>query len=170
MNALVGAFLFANRLVCGALLAASCALVFANVVLRYGFGQSLAWAEEVSRYLVVWLSFLASGLALREGAHIAVETLPDALPAGAARVTRLAVVMLVAGFLGLLAWWGWGYAIFAWAQRSPVLRLSMGMVYLAIPVGAALMLVHLALVAPGFVRRARSEAEKVAAAELGGAV
>ena len=32
------AFLFANRFVCGALLAASCALVLANVVLRYGFG------------------------------------------------------------------------------------------------------------------------------------
>jgi TRAP-type C4-dicarboxylate transport system permease small subunit len=164
------AFLLVNRLVCGVLLATACGLVFANVVMRYGFGQSFAWAEEVSRYLVVWLAFLASGLTLRQGAHIAVETLPDALPGPAARLLRLLVVLLVGLFLVLLAWWGWDYAMFAWMQRSPVLRLSTGMVYLAVPVGCVLMLVHLALMAPGFVRRARSDADKVAAAELGGAL
>jgi TRAP-type C4-dicarboxylate transport system permease small subunit len=164
------AFLFVNRFVCGVLLAVSCTLVFANVVMRYGFGQSFAWAEEISRYLVVWLSFLASGLALREGAHIAVETLPDALPGPAARFVRLLVVLLVGLFLVLLAWWGWHYAMFAWMQRSPVLRLSAGMVYLAVPVGCVLMLVHLALMAPAFVRQARSDEDKVAAAELGGAL
>ena len=164
------AFLFVNRLMCGVLLAASCMLVFANVVMRYGFGQSFAWAEEISRYLVVWLCFLASGLALRQGAHIAVETLPDALPGPAARLVRLLVVLLVALFLALLAWWGWEYAMFAWTQRSPVLRLSAGMVYLAVPVGCVLMLVHLALMAPAFVRQTRSDEDRVAAAELGGAL
>ena len=164
------AFLFVNRLACGVLLAASCTLVFANVVMRYGFGQSFAWAEEISRYLVVWLCFLASGLALRQGAHIAVETLPEALPGPAARLVRLLVVLLVGLFLVLLAWWGWEYAMFAWKQRSPVLRLSAGMVYLAVPVGCVLMLVHLALMAPAFVRQARSDEDRVAAAELGGAL
>lgn len=167
---MVRAFLFVNRLVCGALLAASCTLVLANVVMRYGFGQSFAWAEEISRYLVVWLSFLASGLALREGAHIAVEVLPDALPEPAARLVRLATVLLVALFLVLLAWWGWQYAMFAWMQRSPVLRLSAGMIYLAVPAGCVLMLIHLALVAPALIRQARSDKDKVAAAELGGAL
>lgn len=164
------AFLFVNRFVCAVLMAASCTLVFANVVLRYGFGQSFAWAEEVSRYMVVWLAFLASGLALRQGAHIAVETLPESLPEPAARLLRVLIVLLVAVFLVLLAWWGWDYAIFAWGQYSPVLRLSAGMIYLAVPVGCVLMLVHLALMAPGFIHRARSDADKVAAAELGGAL
>jgi len=138
--------------------------------MRYGFGQSFAWAEEISRYLIVWLSFLASGLALREGAHIAVETLPDSLPEPAARLVRLLVVLLVALFLVLLAWWSWEYAMFAWLQRTPVLRLSAGMIYLAVPVGCVLMLAHLALMAPDFIRHARSDKEKVAAAELGGAL
>ncbi|MCR0983812.1 TRAP transporter small permease [Roseomonas populi] len=164
------AFLFVNRFVCAVLLAASCTLVFANVVLRYGFGQSFAWAEEVSRYMVVWLAFLGSGLALRQGAHIAVETLPDALPEPAARLVRMLIVLLVTAFLVLLGWWGWDYAIFAWGQHSPVLRLSAGMVYLAVPVGCVLMLIHLALMAPGFVRQARSDEDKVTAAELGGAL
>ena len=36
---------------------------------------------------------------------------------------------------------------FAWYQESPVLGWSLGKVYLALPLGAALMLVHLAMVA-----------------------
>lgn len=159
--------LFVNRFLCGALLALSCALVFANVVLRYCFGQSLAWAEEVSRYLMIWLAFLAAGLALREGAHIAVDLLPEALPEPAARVLRAVILAAVAAFLLLLIWLGWGYADFAMMQRTPVLRLPVGLVYLAIPIGCALMLVHLVLFAPHFVLRPKDKAEKVRAAEMG---
>jgi TRAP-type C4-dicarboxylate transport system permease small subunit len=160
-------FLFLNRFVCAALLAASCTLVFVNVVLRYGFGQSLAWAEEASRYMMIWLAFLGAGLALREGAHIAVETLPDALPHALARIVRMVAITLVAGFLALILWLGWNYAEFAMMQRTPVLRLPVGYVYLAIPVGMALMLVHLLLLARRYVTAERTEAEKIKAMEAG---
>ncbi|NKC31527.1 TRAP transporter small permease [Falsiroseomonas selenitidurans] len=159
--------LWLNRFLCAALLVAACALVFANVVLRYGFGVSLAWAEEASRYMMIWLAFLAAGLALREGAHIAVDLLPEALPEPAARWLRALILAAIAGFLGLLLVLGINYADFAMMQRSPVLRLSMGLVYLAIPVGTALMLLHLALMAPRFVLRPRDEAAQVRAAEMG---
>jgi TRAP-type C4-dicarboxylate transport system permease small subunit len=160
-------FLFANRFVCAALLAASCTLVFANVVLRYGFGQSLAWAEEASRYMMIWLAFLGAGLALREGAHIAVETLPDALPPLLSKLVRLVAILLVALFLALILWLGWQYAQFAMMQRTPVLRLPVGYIYLAIPIGMALMLVHLLLLARRYVTAERTEAEKIKAMEAG---
>jgi TRAP-type C4-dicarboxylate transport system permease small subunit len=160
-------FLFVNRLACGLLLAASCTLVFANVVLRYGFGVSLAWAEEVSRYMMIWLALLASGLALREGAHIAVETLPDSLPRALAVPLRGLAVLLVAGFLALMLWLGWYYAQFAMMQRTPVLRLPVGMIYLAIPIGMGLMLLHLLLIARRLVLAERSDAERMRAMEAG---
>ncbi len=160
-------FLFLNRFVCAGLLAASCTLVFANVVLRYGFGQSLAWAEEASRYMMIWLAFLGAGLALREGAHIAVETLPDALPHALARIVRAAAILLVAAFLALILWLGWQYAEFAMMQRTPVLRLPVGYIYMAIPIGMALMLVHLLLLARRYVTAERTEEEKIKAMEAG---
>ncbi len=163
-------FLFLNRLACALLLAASCTLVFVNVVGRYAFGTSFAWAEEVSRYMMIWLAFLAAGLALREGAHIAVETLPDALPERLAIAVRATALLLVAGFVALLGWLGWHYAQFAMMQRTPVLRLPVGQVYLAIPVGMALMLAHLALVARAYVFRPRDDAARLRAAELGSAL
>lgn len=161
------ALLFANRFVCAVLLACSCTLVFANVVLRYGFGMSLAWAEEASRYMMIWLAFLGAGLALREGAHIAVETLPDSLPRTPARLLRSLVVLLMAGFLALLLWLGWNYAQFAMMQRTPVLRLPVGYIYLAIPIGMGLMLLHLLLIARRYVLSDRSDEEKIKAMEAG---
>jgi TRAP-type C4-dicarboxylate transport system permease small subunit len=160
-------FLFLNRLACGLLLALSCGLVFANVVLRYGFGISVAWAEEASRYMMIWLAFLGIGLALREGAHIAVDLLPESLPELPARLLRACILAAVAGFLLLLVWLGWNYAQFAMMQRSPVLRLTMGHVYLAIPVGCALMLVHLAFIARRFVMRPPEDEDRIRAAEVG---
>lgn len=160
-------FLFVNRFVCAALLAASCALVFGNVVLRYGFGQSFAWAEEASRYMMIWLSFLAAGLAFREGAHIAVEALPDSLPPALGRIVRGIVLLLVACFLALLLWLGWQYAEFAMMQRTPVLRLPVGLIYLAIPIGLAIMLLHLLLVARRYVLTDKTEEERIKAMETG---
>jgi TRAP-type C4-dicarboxylate transport system permease small subunit len=161
------ALLGLNRFVCAALLAAMASLVFANVVGRYLFGLSFAWAEEVARYLMIWCALLAGGLALREGAHIAVEQLPDALPRRAAMALRGFVALLVAAFLALLVWLGLEYADFARMQRTPVLRLSMGLVYLAVPVGCALCLLHLLVMVPRFIRGPATEAERVQAAELG---
>ena len=159
-----------NRLVCAVLLAAMASLVFGNVVGRYLFGVSLPWAEEAARYLMIWSALLATGLALREGAHIAVETLPDALPARAALALRALVALILVVFLGLLVWLGLEYAEFARMQRTPVLRASMGLIYLAVPIGAGLCLLHLLIMLPGFVLRPASDAERVRAAELGSAL
>lgn len=141
------AFMAANRWVLILLLAAMSVLVIANVISRYVFLHSFTWVEEASRYLMIWAAFLGAGLALRVGGHIAVDTLPSALPARGARWLRGLIVAIVAASLVVLTWLGLQYAEFGWEQETPVLGWSFGMVYLAVPIGAALMLVHLLLVA-----------------------
>ncbi len=56
-------------------------IIFVNVAMRYLTSNSLEWAEEVSRHMMIWLTFLGAGPVLRYGGHIAVENLQDALPA-----------------------------------------------------------------------------------------
>lgn len=140
-------FLEANRWVLVLLLAAMAAMVIANVISRYVFLHSFTWVEELSRYLMIWAAFLGAGVALRVGGHIAVDSLQEALPAAGARWVRALIVGIVGACLLVLIWLGIEYAQFGWEQETPVLGWSFGMVYLAIPIGAALMLVHLALVA-----------------------
>src|SRR6266702_7218851 len=61
-------------------LAVMVVLVFGNVVLRYGFNSGIAISEELSRWLLVWLTFLGAIVALRQHAHLGVDTLVRALP------------------------------------------------------------------------------------------
>lgn len=145
-------FVTVNRWLLIALLAAMVVIVFANVVMRYVLGTSVIWSEEVARHLMIWLTFLGSGLALRTGAQIGIESLQDALPQSAARALRalLAAAMLL--LFVLLAWYGVDYALRTRFQISAALNISMMYVYIGMPVGCALMAAHLLFVLRGYVR------------------
>jgi len=146
------ALLRCNRWAVIGMLAAMAAMVFANVVLRYTTDRSLLWVEETSRYLMIWLTFLGAGLVLRYGGHIGIDTLQDALPRHAAAI-RGAIFCLLFFFFATMVWLGVRYALLTWGQTTPVLGVPIGAVYLAMPIGFALLIVHLLLMAEPYVRR-----------------
>jgi len=140
-----------NRWAVIAILGAMATMVFGNVALRLASDRSLLWVEETSRYLMIWLTFLGSGLVLRYGGHVGIDTLQDALPRYAAAI-RAAIFVILLAFFSLMVVVGLRYAAFAWSQTTPVLQIPIGAVYLAMPVGFALMIVHLLLMAGLYVR------------------
>lgn len=144
-------FVRLNRWFVVALMAVMAVLVFANVVSRYAFNYSIIWVEELTRYMMVWVGFIGSGLVLRYGAHIAVDVAQDLLPTRAAQALRAVVVAILAVAFAAMTWLGLQYVGFAWDQETPVLNWNFGLVYLAIPVGSALMLVHLLCIAKQYV-------------------
>lgn len=80
------------------------AAVFLQFFTRYVLNDSIAWTEEVARYLLVLLGFVGSITAFRHASHISVDALVDRLPPGARRlVERLTQVLA----LGLLLWSAW---------------------------------------------------------------
>ena len=151
------AFLAANRWLLIVLLGVMAVLVIGNVISRYAFSHSFTWVEEATRYMMIWAAFIGAGPALRVGGHIAIDSLQASVPAAVARLLRALIVGIVAATLVTMVWLGIEYVDFAWYQESPVLGWSLGKVYLALPVGAALMLVHLAMVARQWVVRGEWE-------------
>ncbi len=141
-----------NRAALVLLLAAMALIIFANVVLRYTTSQSIEWAEEVARYLMVWLTFLGAGPVLRYGGHIAVDNLQDSLPPRAALGLRAAIAALLFAFFGFMVWSGVLYVERAQFQMTPTTQVSMGWVYAAMPVGGLLLMLHLALVLKPYLR------------------
>jgi TRAP-type C4-dicarboxylate transport system permease small subunit len=139
-----------NRWAVIVLLAAMAVMVFANVALRFATDYSILWVEEASRFTMVWLTFIGAGLVLRYGGHIGIDTLQQATPR-LAPVLRAAIVALMGLFFCAMIVVGLRYASLTWAQTTPVLEIPVGAVYLAMPVGFALMLVHLAMMARGYV-------------------
>jgi TRAP-type C4-dicarboxylate transport system permease small subunit len=113
------AFVATNRWLLIGLLAAMAALVIGNVFARYAFGHSFSWVEEATRYMMIWAAFLGAGPALRVGGHIAIDSLPAALPPAGAQALRGAIALIVAATLVVLVWLGADYARFAWEQESP---------------------------------------------------
>jgi len=146
------ALLRANRWAVIGMLGAMAAMVFVNVALRFTTDRSLLWVEEASRYLMIWLTFLGSGLVLRYGGHVGIDTLQEALPRHAAAIRAIIFVILL-GFFALMVWVGLRYAAFAWNQTTPVLQIPIGAVYLAMPVGFALMIAHLLVMARPYLKR-----------------
>jgi TRAP-type C4-dicarboxylate transport system permease small subunit len=85
-------------------LASMAAMVFANVVLRYGFNSGIAFSEEISRLLFVWLTFLGTILASREHAHLGVDSLVRRLPHAARQACVMVSGVLMIVMCGLLFW------------------------------------------------------------------
>lgn len=63
----------------GSLLIVLALLVTFNVVLRYGFGSPVIWADQVTSYFLVYITFLAAPWVLAQRKHITVDILREML-------------------------------------------------------------------------------------------
>lgn len=153
-------FLAANRWLLILILAAMSVIIFTNVVLRYTTNQSIEWAEEVARHLMIWLTFLGCGPVLRYGGHIAVDNLQDSLPRPAAIAMRAVIAVLVLVLFAFLSWYGLEYMERTQYQQTPATQISFAYIYAALPIGAAMTLVHWLLIVRDYVleRRFASDA------------
>jgi len=118
--------------------------VVMGVWYRYVLNAALSWPEEFSRYSMIWVAAIGSGLLMRYGGgHIAVEMLKRRLSGWYAVALRTLVKLIIAGFLVVLLVYGLDMAQRVERQKSAALRISMSVPYTALPAAAALMLYHL---------------------------
>jgi len=122
----------------GGLMAGIAAVTFAQVVARYVFEYPLQWSEEVGRFFLVWLTFIGAGVLVQlpEG-HPSVDTLRGMVPRFRPVLEAVSRALVVVG-CAAIAWGGWRIARLQWAQTSPSLEISMGLVYLCLPLGGLL--------------------------------
>ena len=69
-----------EQVTCGILLSLIMFLLFSQTILRYFFGQTFAWSEELSRFAFLALVFISSSLGVQKSAHIRVTAHIDLLP------------------------------------------------------------------------------------------
>jgi TRAP-type transport system small permease protein len=115
-------------------------ILFVQVVLRYLFLYSLPWPEEASRYLMIWAVMLGGSVLVKDEQLVSVDFF-DKLWSRRMLVVRNTVfrVLLIA-MLGVLFWYGIDQAIFARNRTTAAMQISWFWPYLAIPMGAGLML------------------------------
>lgn len=62
----------------GILLLCMSALAVLQVITRYVFFYSIVWLDEVTRYMMIWMTFFGAALAVEKQDHINIDILPSA--------------------------------------------------------------------------------------------
>lgn len=127
------------ELLCNGMLLVMTAVIAMLILSRNFLGFSFSWSEELTRFLLVWLSMLGAAVLLRRDDHIKLELLTDYLTPRLRIVLSLLLRLLVLGFLCILLYESWLVANARAVTHAPALGLSMRIPYLALPAGAALM-------------------------------
>ena len=141
-----------------------------QVFSRYLLNASLSWSEELQRYGLIWIVFLAIVVGYRRGAHIGMGLLLEKMPRAVQRpmgwfVDLLWLVLGVA-MVGFTAFYksaaGMPFIVSVGRQSSAGMGVRMDIVYGCILVGGA----YLTLAAlHNLLRRAAGETPKLLAEE-----
>ena len=114
-------------------------IIFAQVVLRYVFQSPFSWAEELARYLLIWITCLGSAYAIRDGMHISISFLRSKLKDSAQTVVTVVIYALTLGFFICCIKEGLLFSLAQWTQRSTAMQIPMTLPYIAIPLGFGIM-------------------------------
>ena len=116
-------------------------ILFVQIIMRTVFSAPLKWAEELARYLQIWITFLGIGYGIRRGSHIGMTLLRDRLPRVLQALCGLVVDM--AGLLAFMVLFRTSLQVLAHQNVvSTAMELPMQLVYLVIPVGAVIYMAY----------------------------
>lgn len=114
--------------------------IFARYVLRSGAG----WPEPVAILLMAIFTFVGAAASYRAGAHMAVTTLTDRMPASWQRYVDLLVQFLMALICLFMLIWGIKLCVATWNQYMSTLpTLRVGIAYSPIAIGGFLSLIFI---------------------------
>lgn len=109
-----------------------------QVFSRYVLEDPSTVTEELARFLLIWLIFFGATYTFIERGHLAFELFLEKYER---KIPLRSFVSLLIVFLGLILFVGGAnlvYTIFILGQKTAVLEIPMGLIYLAAPVNGIL--------------------------------
>jgi len=130
--------------------------VFLQFFSRYVLGDSVAWTEEMARYLLILVCFIGGSMAVRRNSHIMVEFFYRYMPPAMGRLLSTFVDLARIVFFAAAAWITYGLA-----GRTHSMMVSVDIpksyLYYAVMAGFLLMLLRAVQVAMRHWRDGTSE-------------
>lgn len=116
-------------------------IISIQVFSRYILGNSLDWSEELARYLFIWTVYIGCSYAMKEDRHLEITFIRHAFKGKLNKISTTIAYSLTIMFNIFCVVYGIKMTLFLieTGQSSPAMELGMYWVYLAIPVGMALM-------------------------------
>lgn len=149
----------ALRAICVILFALLVLLVVWQVFTRLVLNNPSAWSEEAARYTFVWASLIGIAIAIGEKADVVMDFLVEKLPKNGQRVVDILAYLSVLSFVAyVMLYGGFKQTAQSWTQTNPLLPLTQGQLYLAVPISGILITFYLILhishaLSPKFAKR-----------------
>lgn len=114
-------------------------LLISNVFARTFF-QSIYFAEEVSKFLVLLMTFVGVSYGVRKARHIRMGAFLDAMPPRMEKVFLIIISLVSAVVMGMMTWFSYKYLMNAMAMdhMTPALRVPKWTFYVIVPIGFGL--------------------------------
>ncbi len=131
-----------GKILVGGIIIGATFLLCINVVLRYAFESGITWAEEMTRYTLLWTVFIGAGVVCREGTHVSMEAFFNLWPAKLQRIGFLAINLFCIATIVVIIYFGIGIVrmVVETGQTSEAAFVPMWIIYGAFPVGGLLMI------------------------------
>jgi TRAP-type C4-dicarboxylate transport system permease small subunit len=100
------------------------------------------WVEEIGEYSLAWLTFIGAAIGIKRGTHFAVHILTERLPPSLRRAITIGHYVLLVGFGGLVAIYGWQVSELNSQSYSPALDLNLRWLYLSSVAGGVLIVIY----------------------------
>ncbi|MBR4746979.1 MAG: TRAP transporter small permease, partial [Desulfovibrio sp.] len=106
---------------------------------------AMVWTEELSRYVFIWITYLALCTAIRKRSSIRVDILYDMMPARWQNISWILVHLCFLLLTVVIAVTGWSQIdrLLTFPQYTPAMRIPFLLPYLRLPIGFGLMSLRL---------------------------
>jgi TRAP-type C4-dicarboxylate transport system permease small subunit len=136
------------------------------VIMRYLFNSPLQSTEEISGLMMIWIVMIGGIAAERDGQHLAIPLLPDALPRRAGLAMNIAITAFSVVVLLYMAYLAWQLAGRAQYKLTQILGVSWFWIDIAVTVGTTVIAAYMVLRIVRYVREfGMSDAEAAAFAQ-----
>lgn len=142
---------------CGALIVimigAMVVVTTAQIVCRTWF-VALKWSDEVTRYLLIWSTFLGATCVYRHGGNIAITVVQDALPKKVGQALKVLVHVICMALFAVLLYYGCQY-VSKLNKTATTLPIKMKYVFLCVPISMGICMYHALVMALEQIRAAK---------------
>ncbi|MGE5553029.1 MAG: TRAP transporter small permease [Betaproteobacteria bacterium] len=121
--------------VIGLLLMVIFVLTVVNVFCRYVLNYSFGWADELSRFMFIWIGFLGATVVYASDGHAALTLFLRKFRQPLQRMVRVTTTFLETGVFAIFLWQG-VFMVWNTVNLSPALYIPMKIVYACVPIGA----------------------------------
>lgn len=129
---------------CGALIVfmigAMVIVTTAQIICRTWF-TALTWSDEVTRYLLIWSTFLGATCVYRHGGNIAITFIQEALPKKAGQALKVLVHVICMALFAVLLYYGCQY-VSKLNKTATALPIKMKYVFLCVPISMGVCMYH----------------------------